>query len=139
MIRLNWYIGGHYVFPESFDLNNCCTCVIKLITYRSKNKVQWSVHLLLWFIIIMDNYGCLLFCLQMAQAHKNDENGLDKQCWSIHQKVCQAKRFKQFVEKVWHFNLSLYKVQSNVCVTDISYDSFQLYANEIFFLVLSIV
>ena len=37
------------------------------------------------------------------------------------------------------FNLVLYKVQSNVCETNISYDSFQLYANEIFYLVLSIV
>ena len=36
------------------------------------------------------------------------------------------------------FNQELYKVQSDVCVTDISYNSFQLYANEIFYLVLPI-
>ena len=36
--RQKWYIGGHDVPPESFDLKNCCTCVIKPITYRSKIK-----------------------------------------------------------------------------------------------------
>ena len=51
-----------------------------------------------------------------------------------------GQRFQAIHRKKYEiFNLVLYEVQSNVCVTDISYDPSQLYANEIFFLVLSIV
>ena len=60
----------------------------------------------------------------MAQAHKNDEN--DQTFYAIYRKRYAI------------FNLALYKVQS-ICLTDISYDSFQLYANDFFYLVLSIV
>ena len=61
----------------------------------------------------------------MAQAHKNDVN--DQRFHAIHRKRYDI------------FNLALYKVQSNICMTDVSYDSFQLYANDFFYLVLSLV
>ena len=103
------------VLPETFDLKNCLFQELSAIISTSTAliyNVDQKAH-------------CLYFVCRWRKLIKNDDK--DQTFHAIYRKRYDI------------LDQALYKVQSNVCMTDISYDSFQLYANEFFYLVLSIV